>query len=834
MVEVINNYPNIMKYWDAEKNLKWDSNSISIKSRSKVFWICPDCSHRWQSLISTTYRLSKIYDKFCPCCNLGQELVPEKNSILAAFPSIINYIDFHVEDVETIKEKLMSYTFTSKQVFQFKCPTCHEVWRGCAQDLRFKLTDTNELLHKGCRKSPKSYYIWTYPNLSKIYRNDLNTQLFKTMQLNQNVTLPYYWKCDKCHFEFEISIDRLFSKIRRNGTYCPKCQSSFEQPIDLNFDHGPVHFNLSEQLNQLYIDFNSWSPENSIYMIQVDLLSNIEIKWVCSTCDGVYSCPVYEKDKKDCPYCHHKQILKGFNTLEKTHSYLKEFWNPKNSSNLDEFWYKSYELVSWICPCCSVSFECSPQEIVLRTDLDNSNFQTCPNFCDWVTGFFKNNTFYNEPILNEEWSSKNSIPIHLAQTDIVTKKYWWSCSTCGGDYRASIPIRREVSTACPYCNNEEVLKGYNSLLDVYPKLAKMWSPQNTVSSDSIIPTELERRRYIWQYDTCELDFTERFSTVLEKYLGDSSLSIKTICPYCSKRLPDPRTESLDVVKPFLVEEWLSDKHGEISEVFPDSKKIVEWECRRCHAHYEAAIHSRCENDKCCPYCTGKKLLKSFNSIADVYPELVDTWSSANGLVVTDVIASSKSKWLWVCKVCHGNNRWTIEDNLDRKKECPYCSNKQVLSGFNSLDVTHPQLVQFWGSKNSCKPEEVMATSAIYINWQCLDCHGDYNIPIRERVNQGFKCPYCSGKQLLSGYNSFDVLYPELMKEWDYLNNILLAHPKEVKSSNQQNVWWICKNNHEHRYKMSIKKRILFENRSKEPCLFCKGRRRKREHFVPYK
>ena len=311
-----------------------------------------------------------------------------------------------------------------------------------------------------------------------------------------------------------------------------------------------------------------------------------------------------------------------------------------------------------------------------------------------MTGFFKNNTFYNEPILNEEWSSKNSIPIHLAQTDIVTKKYWWSCSTCGGDYKASIPIRREVSTACPYCNNEELLKGYNSLLDVYPKLAKMWSPKNTVSSDSILPTELERRRYIWQCDTCELDFTERFSTVLEKYLSDSSLSIKIICPYCSKRLPDPRTESLDVVKPFLVEEWLSDKHGEISEIFPDSKKIVEWKCRRCHAHYEAAIHSRCENDKC--------------------------------------------------------------------------------------------------------------------------------------------CPYCSGKQLLSGYNSFDVLYPELMKEWDYLNNILLAHPKEVKPSNQQNVWWICKNNPEHRYKMPIKKRILFEKRSKEPCLFCKGRRRKREHFVPYK
>lgn len=693
MIEVISSFPNIMKYWDAEKNLKWDSNSIGINSRNKVFWSCPDCSHHWQALVSTVYRLSKIHDKFCPCCDLGRELVPEKNSILAVFPSIINYIDFHIEDKETIKEKLMSYTFTSKQVFHFKCPTCHEAWRGSAQDSRFSVTNENKLSHKGCNKSPKSYYIWTYPNLFRIYRNDVNVQPFETLRLDQNVTLPYQWKCDKCHFEFETSLDRLFSKIRRNGAYCPECQASFNQPIDLVPNRGPIHFDLSEQLKQLYIDFGSWSTENTIYMVSVDLLSDIEVNWVCSKCKGVYSCPVYEKDRNNCPYCHHKKLLKGFNTLEKTHPHLKIFWNPKNSGDLGDYWDKSHDLVSWTCPCCHVSFDCSPQEMVLRTELDNRNFQTCPNFCDWSTGLFKNNPVYDNPILNKEWSSKNLTSIHLAQIDIETKKYWWSCSKCGGDYLASIPIRREVSNTCPYCNNEEVLEGYNSLLAVYPDLAKKWSPKNTVSSDSIIPIETEKRNYIWHCDTCELNFTERFNIVLEKYLNDGSFS-KKICPYCSKRLPDSRTESLDVVKPFLVEEWLSDKYGEISEEFPGSKKLVEWECRRCHGHYKAKICDRGENDKCCPYCTGKKLL--------------------------------------------------------------------------------------------------------------------------------------------SGYNSFDILYPNLIKEWDYLNNILLANPDEVKPSSQQNVWWICKNNPEHRYKMPIKKRILFEKRSKESCLICKGRRRKRQHFVPYK
>ena len=63
--------------------------------------------------------------------------------------------------------------------------------------------------------------------------------------------------------------------------------------------------------------------------------------------------------------------------------------------------------------------------MISRTDLENQNFQTCPNQCDWRTEVFKNNIFLKEPKLIKEWSDKNKIPIHLSQTTIETKKYWW-------------------------------------------------------------------------------------------------------------------------------------------------------------------------------------------------------------------------------------------------------------------------------------------------------------------------------------------------------------------------------------------------------------------------
>lgn len=57
--------------------------------------------------------------------------------------------------------------------------------------------------------------------------------------------------------------------------------------------------------------------------------------------------------------------------------------------------------------------------------------------------------------------------VHLALSHIETKKYWWNCSVCRGEYLCSIPIRREVPNTCPYCNNEQALKGYNTIPDIY-------------------------------------------------------------------------------------------------------------------------------------------------------------------------------------------------------------------------------------------------------------------------------------------------------------------------------------------------------------------------------
>jgi len=225
-----------------------------------------------------------------------------------------------------------------------------------------------------------------------------------------------------------------------------------------------------------------------------------------------------------------------------------------------------------------------------------------------------------EPKLIKEWSDKNNIPIHLAQTTIETKKYWWDCSKCHGTYLCSIPIRREVSQCCPFCNNDKPLKGYNTFDYLYPELAKLWAPNNKVSIDSFVPLLTEKRFYLWRCKECNFEFHERFSIILNKYLNSETKDLKEMCPFCAE--------------------------------------------------------------------------------------------------------------------------------------------------------------------------------------------------LKERQD--------------------NISFEDLMNEWDYLNNLILGDPERIPNNTQLRFWWICKNNPEHRYRMAIVDKIANVKRSIEPCIFCKGRRRKREHFVPYR
>ena len=69
---------------------------------------------------------------------------------------------------------------------------------------------------------------------------------------------------------------------------------------------------------------------------------------------------------------------------------------------------------------------------------------------------------------------------------------------------------------------------------------------------------------------------------------------------------------------------------------------------------------------------------------------------------------------------------------------------------------------------------------------------------------GSECPYCSGVQLLPGFNDLQTQHPVLASEWSEKNGYL--QPNEVNEKCTKNVWWKCRVC-SHEWKSVVKARV---------------------------
>ena len=825
MTELITELPDLINYWDYNKNSKLNIETLTVTSKNIINWKCPSCSYEWRASVSKAYKQFKNMSRICPVCDLGDVLVKERNSIYKRFPNFINYINFHHENFETIREEILNLSFSSKRLFHFKCPTCFTSWIDVADSSRLMKKSKNTIVHTDCNKYNHFVpYTKAYPNLGRIYlAGGENKVEFEKLRLDENVTLPKKWRCDKCGHSFKMSLDRLISRIKRDGYYCTECKATFDTPIQAkNSPLGYTDSNLVDELVSKHIKKN-----------MIDSLSNIVATWKCSKCSGKYDCSVVKRHQEGCPYCSNKQMLKGFNTLQETHSYLEKFWDEGNSTKLSDYWSKSTEAINWSCPCCGIHFQCSPIEMISRTNIENSNFETCPNNCDWDTLVFNNDILHDSPKLREEWSSKNGIPVHLALSHIETKKYWWHCSSCKQDYLCSIPIRREVKNTCPYCNDELPLKGFNTLFDDYPEFSDFWSKNNSQDPTQMTISGAKNNKFLWICSCCNLEFEEKLEVIIDKFSIIQGKELIRVCPYCTEKIPKP-SESLGGQKSFLRSEWLENLNGDINKIFCNSSDTVEWMCRRCHRNFKARISERKENDNCCPYCSKRELAVGYNDLATTHPLVIKEWSALNDRESCSVMCNSNYRAWWKCPVCKGEYQQEVQSKVIIKKPCPYCTNHKVLKGLNDLATTHPWLINEWSTSNDMDFSSLMSNSGYKAWWKCSVCKGEYQQTVKKKILMKESCPYCQNNEVLKGFNDLETTHKHLMNEWDYLNNILLADPTEINEKCSQTVWWICKENSNHRYKLKINEKIKYEKRSFISCPICKGLRRKQEHFVRLK
>ena len=333
---------------------------------------------------------------------------------------------------------------------------------------------------------------------------------------------------------------------------------------------------------------------------------------------------------------------------------------------------------------------------------------------------------------------------------------------------------------------------------------------------------------------------------------------------------------LATLNPILAQEWHPTKNGGLSpkDICGHSGKKVWW-LGKCGHEWMATVDSRNRHNHSngCPICSGRAVLKGFNDLATICPELASEWHPTKN---KDLTPESITKWsdkkVWWLGKCGHIWSATVSNRM-QGRGCPCCSSElhtsfaeqaiyffvkmcfpDTISRDNSLgkelDIYIPSL--------RCGIEY---DSAIYHhnigkdkskNTWCLQ-HNIRLIRIRER-----NCPALSGADviirerndddslnmvisklmvllcakdihidvnehryhILDTYisyqrlNSFAAAHPELVCEWHTTKNGSLTPDMFSPQSNKM-MWWQCKNGHEWK--------ALISNRSNgHGCPYCAG------------
>jgi len=197
----------------------------------------------------------------------------------------------------------------------------------------------------------------------------------------------------------------------------------------------------------------------------------------------------------------------------------------------------------------------------------------------------------------------------------------------------------------------------------------------------------------------------------------------------------------------LMSEWDWEKNAAIGlcpYMLPiTSKKKAQWICYKGHK-WEATVYHRGVEGTNCPYCANRKVLTGYNDLASQYPELMKEWDWGKNnelkLFPQEIYYGSTKKAYWICRNGH---KWqaTIGNRVLRGQNCPYCSNKKILAGYNDLKSCRPDLMKEWDfEKNTIDPEKVGVYSPKIAHGICERGH-EYKKSIYARA-KGKGCPIC--------------------------------------------------------------------------------------------
>lgn len=397
-------------------------------------------------------------------------------------------------------------------------------------------------------------------------------------------------------------------------------------------------------------------------------------------------------------------------------------------------------------------------------------------------------------------------------------RFHWKCKTCGYEWDAPVG----GVNGCPACAGKAVVTGVNDFATLYPDLLEEWDwEKNTIDPHKVTAgADVEVH---WVCKECGFPWHTR--------LYERTGNRQSGCPACVGKAVFKGHNDIETKCPELAKMWNRKKNKKSPcDYTPMSNARVWWVCEHGHEWDNKICNQHKTMD--CPVCNNRRLLRGFNDLATVYPELAKEWDyeGNKGLKPQDVISGGHISYSWKCAKGHPAWKETIRNRT--KSGCPYCAGKKAITGVNDLKTVHPELAAEWDyEKNgSLKPENCTCRSDKRAWWICEYGHS-WSAVIASRVGNpengeiGSGCPYCSGRKAVTGQNDLITVYPDLIaEEWDYEKNGDIR-PEGMSCHCRTMVWWKCKHGHpSYQSTVDAKVRRIEKGIKETGCPYCSGLR----------
>lgn len=538
--------------------------------------------------------------------------------------------------------------------------------------------------------------------------------------------------------------------------------------------------------------------------------SGKQLTWKCIEQHTWDTTPGHRVRGQGCPYCGNRKVLIGFNDLVTTHPELAneaDGWEPK------QFTAGSHTAKSWKC-----SKDHTWIVAIAYRARGGTNCPTCAN--KKVVGGFNDleSKFLEVAVEAHGWD-----PATISASS--SKKLEWRCPI-GHIYKASVYSRTGLNpSGCSICSNREVLKGFNDLGTTHPQIASQaygWSPtevsagmgtkkkwicnnnhvyeapiyartaghgcgvcanlqiQDGINDLATTHPELSKYAVDWDPSKMHSGSSKIVKWKCEKgHLFEAEIRNRaqkaTGCSVCNNKKVQVGFNDLNTTHPLLA---MQANGWDPTTKTAESHISASWKCEKGHEWF-AQINSR-SRGRSCPICSNQKTISGINDLKTTHPEIAN---QAYGWDSTIVNAGSHVKKDWICTFGH---IWDAAINTRMRgtgQGCPICSNHRLLTGFNDLATTNPELLS---EVDGWDPTKFLSGSIVKKAWKCAEQH-KWETSISARTgSKKSGCPTCAKY----GYdiNSDGYLYLLEHSDWEMFQ-IGITNVPDIRLAKHEKKGW---------------------------------------------